>query len=189
MTADSLYPANNKNILRMQRWVDHFIVDLNICPFAKREVIKKSIRYVESLEVGDHSIFDLLSCELSGLCKHADIETTIILLPGLDSEFEAFLNVAGFAQQIIQLQGLNDQFQVAHFHPQYHFTGAAISDPANYTNRAPHAALHLLRQASVERAVRGYKNAEEIPENNIKRLRELGLDDMQCRFSQFYEES
>lgn len=186
MAADISYPAHSDNIQRMQRWVENFIVDLNVCPFAKREVIKNSIRYAESMDTDDNTVFDLLSNELTKLCNHTEIETTILLLPRLDSDFEAFLNVAGFAQQIIQLQGLNGQFQVAHFHPQYQFTGAAVNDPANYTNRAPHAALHLLREASVERAIRGYKNADEIPEHNIQRLRELGLDDMQCRFNKLF---
>jgi uncharacterized protein len=65
--------------------------------------------------------------------------------------------------------------QIAGFHPEYCFAGSEVSDVANHTNRSPHPMLHLLREASVERAVAAFPDAD-IFEGNIARLRALGVD-------------
>ena len=44
----------------------------------------------------------------------------------------------------------------------------------NYTNRAPFPTLHLLREASIERAVAAFPEAETISERNIETLEALG---------------
>lgn len=173
--------------LRMQRWVTDFIVELNICPFALREVRKQSIRYTTLLEPGDDALYDALSAELELLTSTPSIETTILILPWLDDNFDAFINHVGLAQQVIGLNGLSGTYQVANFHPEYVFADSASDDPANYTNRAPHAALHLLREASVARAIDGHKHAELIPEQNIERLQQLGLTEMQRRFVKLFD--
>lgn len=187
MASDPTSPAAEQPIARMRIWVERFVVGLNVCPFARREVKNESIRYVLSAASDDNSVYDAITHELQLLADQPQVETTLVLLPGLDDDFEAFLNTAGFAEQIIQLQGLSGEFQLAHFHPAYQFSGADTNDPANFTNRAPHAALHLLREASVERAVSAYKNAGDIPQHNIEKLRELGLSDMQERFDALFK--
>ena len=200
-------------ILRMQRWVSGFIVELNICPFALREVRKQSIRYQVCERQGDDALYDAVSDELRRLTEHPEIETTLLILPHLDDDFEAFLNNAGLAQQVIALNNLSGTFQLANFHPHYVFTdsqahvestersslddelsqGAHTShcghDAADYTNRAPHAALHLLREESVARAIHAHKNAELIPQMNVQRLRQLGIANMRQRFTAILDTS
>jgi hypothetical protein len=65
--------------------------------------------------------------------------------------------------------------QLASFHPKFQFEGTEPDDLGNYTNRAPFAILHLLREESVERAVQAYPDAEGIFERNIETLNQLGL--------------
>jgi hypothetical protein len=65
--------------------------------------------------------------------------------------------------------------QIASFHPDYQFDGAAPQDISNFTNRSPFAMLHLLRESSVERAVAAYPNAEAIYDKNIQTLQALGI--------------
>ena len=76
-------------------------------------------------------------------------------------------------------KGYEGVYQLASFHPDYCFADSDEDDPANYTNRSPYPMLHLIREASIERALASYKNPENIPETNIKLARELGLDKMQ----------
>ena len=64
--------------------------------------------------------------------------------------------------------------QLASFHPQFQFDGTDADDISNYTNRAPFAILHLLREDSVERAVAAYPEAEAIFDTNIATLEKLG---------------
>ena len=69
-------------------------------------------------------------------------------------------------------------YQLASFHPDYCFADADPDDPANYTNRSPCPTLHLLREASLEQALRHVENPEEIPERNIRVARELGAEQL-----------
>jgi hypothetical protein len=39
--------------------------------------------------------------------------------------------------------------------------------------------LHLLRESSIERAVSSYDDIEQVPEDNIKKLRKIGHDKLQ----------
>jgi hypothetical protein len=65
--------------------------------------------------------------------------------------------------------------QIASFHPDYQFAGTEPDDLSNFTNRAPHPTLHLLREDSVERAA-GPEEAARIVERNVATLRRLGRE-------------
>ena len=69
---------------------------------------------------------------------------------------------------------LDGTLQVSSFHPDFQFAGTAPDDIGNYTNRAPFPTLHLLREASIDRAVQAFPNAESIFEKNIETLELLG---------------
>ena len=71
---------------------------------------------------------------------------------------------------------LDGTLQVASFHPDYQFAGSEPDDPDNLTNRAPWPILHLLREASIDRAVAAYPDPGVIVERNIATVRELGFE-------------
>ena len=66
--------------------------------------------------------------------------------------------------------------QVASFHPHYRFAGTEADDLGNATNRSPHPTLHLLREASIDRAVESFPEAAAIFESNVARLEALGAE-------------
>jgi hypothetical protein len=76
-----------------------------------------------------------------------------------------------------ELEGV---IQIASFHPQFQFEGTALDDMGNFTNRAPFPTLHLLREASIERAVAAFPEAETIYERNIETLKALGPEGWQA---------
>ena len=63
---------------------------------------------------------------------------------------------------------------VASFHPDYQFEGTTPDDIENATNRSPYPTLHLIREASIDRAVAAFPEAEAIFEVNIETMRKLG---------------
>ena len=65
-------------------------------------------------------------------------------------------------------------YQIASFHPQYQFAETMPDDVSNYTNRSPYPMLHLIREASLEKAVANYADADQIPTRNIVLLEEMG---------------
>ena len=78
------------------------------------------------------------------------------------------------ADALLCEMGLDGMLQIASFHPQYQFAGSAAEDIENATNRSPYPTLHLLREASIERAVAAFPEPEAIYETNKRTLRALG---------------
>ena len=75
----------------------------------------------------------------------------------------------------MQKSGYEGVYQLASFHPLYRFAGSKADDAANYTNRSVYPMLHLLREASIEKALQHYADPEQIPENNIRFARGKGV--------------
>ena len=78
------------------------------------------------------------------------------------------------AEGVLDEHGLEGVVQLASFHPRFQFDGTEPDDIGNYTNRAPFAMLHLLREESIARAVQSFPQAEAIFEENIRTLETLG---------------
>jgi len=72
-------------------------------------------------------------------------------------------------------RGPKDTETTLRFSP-YEFAGSAPDDIENCTNRSPYPTLHLLREASIDRAVAAFPDAGAIYERNIETLRRLGHD-------------
>ena len=73
--------------------------------------------------------------------------------------------------QSLDLEGV---LQIADFHPRYQFGGTHADDISTYTNRAPYPTLHLLREASIDKAVQAFPDAALIYERNMEVLEQLG---------------
>ena len=161
-----------------RRWVERAVIGLNLCPFAKAVYIKDQVRFVLSDASTPEALLEQLAEELVLLrdTPAEQIDTTLIVHPhvlGDFLEYNDFLDNADAAIEALDLQGI---LQVASFHPQYQFAGAAADDVSNYTNRSPYPTLHLLREDSVERAVAAFPDPDVIVERNIETLDKLGVE-------------
>lgn len=165
-------------IAETRAWVEHAVIGLNLCPFAKAVQAKGQVRYVASDAADADTLLAQLCDELQHLADTPpeDTDTTLLIHPGVLGDFDDyndFLDIADAALQALHLEGV---LQVASFHPDYRFAGTDASDIANATNRSPYPTLHLLREASVERAVAAFAEPEAIYEANMKTLQALGAD-------------
>ena len=168
-----------KIIKQTQCWLDSVIIEHNICPFAKRERDKGSIRFTveETSEMSQALESLLLECEK--LDEQAEIETTLFILVNLGQDFNEYLDFLDIANQLLIDQGYEGVYQLASFHPDYCFADSNDDDPANYTNRSPYPTLHIIREVSLEKALQSYPEPELIPERNIEYCQKLGLEKMQ----------
>ncbi len=165
-------------IIETQAWVRRAVVGLNLCPFARAPLAKAQIRYVLSAAVDTDALLAQLVAELHALAA-ADphvIETTLLIHPGVLVDFIDFNDFLDRTDAALEEAGLAGTLQLASFHPRYQFAGTRIDDVGNATNRAPYPTLHLLREASMDRAVRSFPEAEAIFEANIRTLETLGAD-------------
>jgi hypothetical protein len=134
------------------------------------------VRFHVSEQQSAAGLLDELRAELTYLhgidARHC--ETTLLIHPRVLNDFVEFNDFLQICDDAIVDLDLEGEIQVASFHPQYRFAGTAADDIENCTNRSPYPTLHLLREASVERALAGVPDPDSIYENNILRLRELG---------------
>ena len=157
------------------------MVECNFCPFAKRELDRDSVRYVvcDALELEScvESVFE----ECVFLDSNEAVETTLIVFSKAFKSFDDFLDCVDIAEQLLTQQGYDGVYQMASFHPDYCFADATNDDAANYTNRSPFPMLHLLREASLEKALVSYPDPENIPKRNVDKAREIGFKAMKAR--------
>jgi hypothetical protein len=163
-------------VAAMRQWIEKAVIGLNLCPFAKAVYVKNQVRYVVSRAPHLDGFLEDLDRELDllAVANPEEIDTTLLIHPTLLADFLDFNDFLQLAEAAVDEHGLDGVVQIASFHPQFQFEGTEPDDIGNYTNRAPFPALHLLREASIARAVAAFPEAETIYERNIEALERLG---------------
>ena len=169
---------DSKIIKQTRCWVESVIIDLNFCPFAKREVERGSVHYQISRDTVIEQALHSLINECERLDENSEIETTLLIFPDAFKKFDDYLDMLELANELFVAQGYEGIYQLASFHPDYCFEGESVHDAANFTNRSPYPMLHLIREVSLEKVLENYPEPESIPENNIKLARGKGFSQM-----------
>jgi hypothetical protein len=171
----------NRMVQDTLRWLERAVIGLNLCPFAKAVYVKGQVHCTVSQASNLEALRDDLLQALKDLVAHEPDErdTTLLIIQNLLQDFvdyNDFLNVADDCLLALDLEG---EIQIASFHPQYQFAGTDEDDITNFTNRSPHPTLHLIREASIDRAVAAFPDAEDIFEANMATMNQLGLQGWQ----------
>jgi hypothetical protein len=165
-------------VARTRDWLERVVIGLELCPFARRPFVADRISYRVCGASGWAEIYR----ELLGLVDafwQADAgsaETALLIVPDGLEAFGDYLEILARLDAVLDDVGLRGHLQIASFHPDYVFDGAAVDDPANYSNRSPLPMFHLIREEALARAIDGFDGVEEVPRRNVRRLRALGLD-------------
>lgn len=162
-----------------RHWLETLVVGLNLCPFARRELVRDRVR-IEVLppsEGADDGQLRLqaLAAECQILDNDPGVATTLLVFPGVLEGFHDYLDFLALAEDLLHSLGYEGIYQLASFHPSYQFADSDEDDPANYTNRSPYPTLHLLREAQLTEVLDDYPAPEEIPERNKEVCRALGI--------------
>lgn len=172
--------ADSEIISRTRFWLEKMVVGLNLCPFAAPVINDDRLR----LEICNSSqLEEMLSVVLRELDllqqndEHTIATSLLVFSHGLE-EFDDFWSLVEIANELLQQVGLEGVVQIASFHPAYCFEGVAADDASHYTNRSPFPMLHFIREAQLSRVLAAYPDPEAIPENNIRRLQELGKQEI-----------
>ncbi|MDB5744407.1 MAG: hypothetical protein JWR68_2722 [Polaromonas sp.] len=168
---------SDQEILEQTRhWLEKAVIGLNLCPFAKAVYVKNQVRLVVSHARHADDLLEELDSELDLLASTPsdEIDTTLLIHPTLFDNFLDFNDFMEIADDVVIEHALEGVVQLASFHPGFQFEGTEPDAISNYTNRAPFAMLHLLREESIARAVQAFPEAEAIFEENIKTLEKLG---------------
>jgi hypothetical protein len=163
-------------IAETRAWVDRAVIGLNLCPFAKAVQVKNQIRYVCS-EAGDTDALVAELCSELERIAEADPalhDTTLLIHPRVLADFMDFNDFLDVADAALRALDLDGEIQIASFHPDFQFADTEPDDVTNATNRSPYPTLHLIREASLDRAVAAFPEAEAIFEANMEKMEELG---------------
>lgn len=170
-----------------RQWVETMVVGLNLCPFAAPVVKDNSLRYAVTAAQESESLVAafLAEIELIQTASEADISTTLFIVPAGLEDFYDYLDHLRLFEELLVESGLDGVLQLASFHPGYLFAGVPEDDLSHWSNRSPWPAFHIIREAEMGRALTHYAKPEQIPERNIKLLRELGRERLIALFPPF----
>ncbi len=161
-----------------QAWVERFVIGLGLCPFSAAPFRQGRIAYsvcdVDSVD-GVYQAF-LRTLEALALADPDECETALLIVSRGLAEFDEYLDVLSLLEQALVEAGFEGMIQLASFHPGYRFEGVPADDPANYSNRSPLPMFHLIREQGLAEALASFPDPQRIPERNIRRLRELGVE-------------
>ncbi len=163
-------------IAATRTWLHKAVIGLQLCPFAPEPYLQDRVRYCVSEQRSRADLLDDLSRELRAL-QDADplqCETTLLIHPRMLTDFGHYNDFLGDCEDAVERWGFQGELQVASFHPLYQFAGTGPDDIENYSNRSPYPMLHLLREASIARAVASFDGIDDIGARNIETLRRLG---------------
>jgi hypothetical protein len=166
----------------VRRWLESVVIELNLCPFAKRELINDRVRFEETDAVNEVQLLQALEAELEHLVGNASIETTLLIHPRVLENFADYNQFLEMADGLLLQMELDGVFQIASFHPDYQFADTHPDDSENYTNRSPFPLLHLLREEGLARAIEHTPDVDQIPLRNIRKMNELGTQELKLLF-------
>jgi hypothetical protein len=164
------------SIITTQRWIQSFVVELNLCPFAQHVTARDVIRYTVCANESLQDILHALHEEMDWLDSDPETETSFLILTSGMKDFSDFNDCLAMAQELLVMMNWVGRYQLVGFHPHHQFDGTDPDDAENYTNRSPYPMVHILRESSVTQAVDATANIALIPKRNTDTLNQLGVE-------------
>lgn len=165
------------HIEEVKSWIEKFVVGLNLCPFAKAPFKSDSISYTVTPLRDYDSFLSSLQLELTGLLDN-EYATTIMIIPTKALAFRDYLDLYRECEILLGEVGLEGEFQLASFHPDYQFADASQDDQSNYTNRSPYPLIHILRVDGLAKAIDSYGDTAAIYKRNIELLNKMSKEEL-----------
>jgi hypothetical protein len=169
-------PSDEQVIAATKVWLERAVIGQQLCPFAAGPYSTDRVRFYVSAQCSTAGLLEDLCREMQALrdTDPLQCETTLLVHPRVLTEFLDYNDFLDECDAAVTELGLDGELQVASFHPSYVFAGTTEQDITNFTNRSPYPMLHLLREASVTRAVASFPEVDKIGTRNMETLRRLG---------------
>jgi hypothetical protein len=169
----------------VQRWLQHCVLALDLCPFAAPVLRDDSLRIAVSDAIGLPAQLEdfLLELDLLQTCSEGEISTTLLVFSQGPEEFDDFLELVAEAESLVEEAGLGGLVQLAQFHPRYQFAGEAADGVSHYSNRSPLPVIHLIRESMMTRVLASYPDPSAIGQRNIEKLEAIGSAALEQRWA------
>jgi len=165
-------------------WLSNVVIGLNLCPFASRPMGEDGVRFqLSDSTVEEEILVDLLAeMEYLDQTPVTELETTLLIIPNALQDFFDYTQFLVWARSQLKRRGWQGVYQLASFHPHYCFAGADPKDDENLTNRSPYPIIHIIREASLAKAIEYFADVEGIPERNKVCVEALSIEQKQQLF-------
>lgn len=172
-------------IRHTRRWLDDFVVGLNLCPFARPLLGDPALRIAVCDAARPEQLRHAFLRELDLLqsSPEAAVATSLLVFTGALTEFDDYLDFLDEAQSLLEAAGLSGVVQLASFHPDYLFEGEAPGGASHFSNRSPWPTVHFIREDMLSRALGDYPDPDKIPGRNVATLEGLGVDELERRWN------
>ena len=159
----------------VERWLDDVVIGLNLCPFAKIPRQNNQVRFVVSQALSEEVLLADLHAELTFMSQTPaeEVETSLLIVPDMLAKFNDYNQFLDLVDDLLVSFEWEGTFQIASFHPNYCFAETEPDSTENLTNRAPYPILHIIREASLEKALAKMASPDEIYERNIQTMNDL----------------
>ena len=163
-------------VARVERWVESFVIGLNLCPFASSVLRRGQLNVIVADSDDEEECLQQLADEADALATGDPQATTLLVLADGFGDFDDYLDFLAVGEALLEDIDLDGQIQLASFHPHYQFDDSDYDDAENWTNRAPYPMVHLLTEESVGDAVDSHPDPESIPDANMDKLESMGTE-------------
>ncbi len=172
-------------------WLEQAVIGLNLCPFANAVLRKGQVAFHVSRARSQDELWQDLLAAIEALLSTpaATVDTLLLIHPWALLDFVEFNDFTGYAEALLEENGLAGVLQLASFHPQYQFADVAADDPTNHTNHAPFPTLHLLRENSLDQAIAAMPDTDAIVTRNLDTMRRLGHAGWQALQARIYKDA
>lgn len=179
----------NKILDLTHYWLSSIVVDLELCPFARRPFENEAIKLVECSETD----FELMSAfffdQLDNLNETDPnvLSTTLIVYSKGPEDFMDFNDFVGDMEAALEEFGLDEHFQLVMFHPKFQFEGLDLASTDHLINRSPYPTLQIIRAEDIANANFSPEKAEALSRANGDKLKNLGAEKLKKLFYYLYE--
>lgn len=172
----------NETILK--EWIERIIIGLNFCPFAKIPYQNNLIEISFCNESSEEEMRDFFLDELDKIQKSSAIEisNSLVCFPNYKKDFFEFYDFVSYCEELIEELGLEQNFQLVCFHPNFQFENTTPKERVNLINSSPFALIHILRSQEVAQALKSHNDAKMISFRNEDKLNTLDQDDIMNLF-------
>ena len=170
-----LIPEHQTFIAETRHWLETIVVGLNLCPFARRELVNERVLFTVSDAITEEQLLMDLQLSLLALADNPAIETTLLIHPNVLQDFDDYNQFLDIADALLCDMDMEGVYQIASFHPDYQFADTEVEDARNYSNKSPYPMLHLLSEESLANAIATTPDVDLIPERNQALLERIGI--------------
>ncbi|MFT5501262.1 MAG: hypothetical protein ACI88G_001396, partial [Woeseiaceae bacterium] len=92
---------NDKVAVAVRCWLESVVIELNLCPFAKHELVHERVRFAVTDATTEAQLLMALESELELLQRDHAIETTLLIHPAVLEDFYDYNEFLNFADGLL----------------------------------------------------------------------------------------